>query len=528
MPSAGIRSRARRRAGIAQRPPGPGVARSVRRAGCPARTRTARARSSTSDEVEERLQEVLVVEVAVPALRRDAVGVRRLRHRVPEVDVLELRPEARGRRSRCRACGATCRRRTTGRRAPSVAPVAVERTTNSLPARTAVLAAAPASVRSVSATNAAALRLDCLPVLSVEELGERRIAVAVAVELGDDPPLRRRRARAPCQRSARRSAVDEDAVVELVGRDDPALLEGPGDVVDPRCESCLRPVHDRAVRYPMLPRRASSSSIGGSALRREACVLRRGIRPSYSLYGSTSFGRQASRSRHDLEPDLEPDARRRPKPRLLDRAVRVGGGYSGDFARVLASLDAANRPTSSSRPSTPTASRSRSSAARTRARAGGVAAIGLPERLAQLRGAAGDDDSSRILRRTARDARYGRGEATSWSAGSRGWPAGRVRPLRRRHETSGPAGAHRPVDDVVSIGTDPRRDWATPRRLARRCIEPSVRIVRHATMPAPAVLPGNVTAATTGIVRFWRAVREHSLRRGRRASGGGLRTRGPT
>ena len=46
------------------------------------------------DEVEEHLQEVLVVEVAVPALRRDPVGIRGLRHRVPHVDVLELRPEA--------------------------------------------------------------------------------------------------------------------------------------------------------------------------------------------------------------------------------------------------------------------------------------------------------------------------------------------------------------------------------------------------------------------------------------------------
>src|SRR5262249_44964551 len=45
------------------------------------------------DEVDERLEEVPIVEVAVPALRRlpFLLGSRR---RVPEVDVLKLRPEA--------------------------------------------------------------------------------------------------------------------------------------------------------------------------------------------------------------------------------------------------------------------------------------------------------------------------------------------------------------------------------------------------------------------------------------------------
>ena len=45
-------------------------------------------------EVEERLQQMLVVEVVMPELRRDAVCLGRLRHRVPEVDVRKLRPHA--------------------------------------------------------------------------------------------------------------------------------------------------------------------------------------------------------------------------------------------------------------------------------------------------------------------------------------------------------------------------------------------------------------------------------------------------
>src|SRR5438034_7267760 len=45
------------------------------------------------DEVEERLEQVAIVEVTVPALRRLAVLDAR-RRCVPDVDVLELRPEA--------------------------------------------------------------------------------------------------------------------------------------------------------------------------------------------------------------------------------------------------------------------------------------------------------------------------------------------------------------------------------------------------------------------------------------------------
>ena len=80
-----------RRVVLAERLPAPCVR--VRAAGLAAGDVLERAHVLVDvDEVEEDLQQVLVVVVAVPALRRDALGRRGLRHRVPDVDVLELRP----------------------------------------------------------------------------------------------------------------------------------------------------------------------------------------------------------------------------------------------------------------------------------------------------------------------------------------------------------------------------------------------------------------------------------------------------
>ena len=44
-------------------------------------------------QVEERLEQVTIVEVEVPGLRGDSLGIRRLRDRVPQVDVRKLRPQ---------------------------------------------------------------------------------------------------------------------------------------------------------------------------------------------------------------------------------------------------------------------------------------------------------------------------------------------------------------------------------------------------------------------------------------------------
>ena len=82
-----------------------------------------------------------------------------------------------------------------------------------------------------------------------KELGEREDAVAVDGELGHDALLHVVELRLRAREAAAAGAVREDSVVKGVRGPYPSLLECRRDVVDPRGEACLRPVHD-ALRYP--------------------------------------------------------------------------------------------------------------------------------------------------------------------------------------------------------------------------------------------------------------------------------------
>ena len=81
-----------------------------------------------------------------------------------------------------------------------------------------------------------------------EELGEREDAESVDGELGHDALLTSSSSRV-AREAAAAGAVREDPVVKGVRGPYPSLLEPRRDVVDPRGEACLRPVHD-ALRYP--------------------------------------------------------------------------------------------------------------------------------------------------------------------------------------------------------------------------------------------------------------------------------------
>jgi glycosyltransferase involved in cell wall biosynthesis len=232
-----------------------------------------------------------------------------------------------------------------------------------------------------------------------------------------------------------------------------------------------------------------------SALRREALQAPEGDPSRYSLYGLDELRRDGFEVRHDLEPAFAPGARQRAEARLLDRIVRLGGGYSGDFARVLASLGEANRAdavySTVDTVGIPLALFGRLGRVK---RPVVYAAIGLPERLAQLRGGPARRLFKDAFRRLHTIVAYGWGE---------------VEELRRWLGEDGPrvefvafgvdVEHFRPdpttaiTDDVVSVGADPRRDFALLVELARRLPDRSFRIVASADNTRElGALPGNV------------------------------------
>ena len=233
-----------------------------------------------------------------------------------------------------------------------------------------------------------------------------------------------------------------------------------------------------------------------SALRREALRLGPAAGERYSLYGLDGIAASGLAVRHNLEPGFSPGSSARAKGRALDRAVRLTGGYSGDFAGVLACRRELNRAdvvfSTVDTVGIPLALLGRLGLVRCPVV---YAAIGLPERLAQL--------GTRVARRLFRDAyrrlhtivAYGWGEVEEL----RGW-LGEVGPRIEFVPFGVDTTYFRPdpgipsVDDVVSVGADPRRDFALLVDLARRLPERSFRIVASAdNARSLGALPANVT-----------------------------------
>lgn len=233
-----------------------------------------------------------------------------------------------------------------------------------------------------------------------------------------------------------------------------------------------------------------------SALRREALRLQPGAGERYSLYGLDELALGGFEVRHNLEPGLEPGAAARVAASALDRAVRLAGGYSGDFASVLACRGELNRSdvvfSTVDTVGIPLT---------LLARAGMVrppivyAAIGLPERLARLRTRFARRRFLDAYRRLSTIVAYGWGEAEelrTWIG--EGGPRVELVPFGVDTDYFRPDGSVEPVDDVVSVGADPRRDFALLAELARRLPERAFRIVASAdNVQALGALPSNVS-----------------------------------
>ena len=219
-----------------------------------------------------------------------------------------------------------------------------------------------------------------------------------------------------------------------------------------------------------------------SALRREALRAPVGDPSRYSLYGLDELVRAGLEVHHDLETEFEPGRRARVVAGVLDRGVRLGGGYSGDFPRVVSSLRELNRAdvvfSTVDTVGIPLALLGRLGRVRPPAV---YAAIGLPERLEQLRGPAARRLFAEAFRRLHTIAAYGWGEVDELRAwlGNGGARVEFV-PFGVDTDHFSPDTSAQPDDDVVSIGADPRRDFTLLLDLARRLPERTFRIVASA------------------------------------------------
>jgi glycosyltransferase involved in cell wall biosynthesis len=216
-----------------------------------------------------------------------------------------------------------------------------------------------------------------------------------------------------------------------------------------------------------------------SPLRRDALRLSPGAGERYSLYGLDEMAESGVEVRHNLEPRRAPGARSRAEARVLDRAVRLAGGYSGDFASVLACRADLNRAdvvfSTVDTVGIPLALLGRSGLVR---RPVVYAAIGLPERLEQLRNRAARHLFLDAYRRLHTIVAYGWREVEALRAwlGDGGPPVEFV-PFGVDTGYFRPDTGVEPTDDVVSIGADPRRDLGLLVDLARHLSDRSFRVV---------------------------------------------------
>ena len=194
--------------------------------------------------------------------------------------------------------------------------------------------------------------------------------------------------------------------------------------------------------------------------RRAALAAPAGSLERYRLFGLDEVAALGPRVRHNLEPRSLPR-----RARLGDRVARslVGavGGYGGDFASILASLGAANESdvifSTVDRVGIPLVLLANFGIVR---RPIVYTAIGLPERLVQLRGTLARRLYRRSLRRTRVVVSYAESEVVwlrDW-LGPGGPPVVFI-PFGVDVHAFRPGNNAAAGVDVVSVGADPHRDF---------------------------------------------------------------------
>jgi glycosyltransferase involved in cell wall biosynthesis len=211
----------------------------------------------------------------------------------------------------------------------------------------------------------------------------------------------------------------------------------------------------------------------------------------YRLFGLDEVAARGVEVRHNLERgSLPPSARL--GDRLARSLVRAAGGYGGDFASILASTRAINEAevvfSTVDRVGIPLVLLAQVGIVRTPIV---YVAVGLPERLMQLRGAFARRLYRRALRRTRAIVSYAESEVAwlrDW-LGPGGPPVVFV-PFGVDVDAFRPEGESRAEVDVVSVGADPHRDFELLLAVASRHPELAFHIVAPEKLPQ---LPDNVS-----------------------------------
>jgi glycosyltransferase involved in cell wall biosynthesis len=233
--------------------------------------------------------------------------------------------------------------------------------------------------------------------------------------------------------------------------------------------------------------------------RRAALAQPTGSPERYRLFGLDELVARGATVRHSLERGSRPPLWARALGAAMSRALYRLGGYSGDFASALWSLRAANSAdvvfSTVDTVGIPLILLKRFGLVRSPIV---YTAIGLPERLVQLRGRPMQRLYARALRETQAIVSYAESE-TVWL---RDWlgadgPSVHFVPFGVDVTAFRPVDGREPVMDVVSVGADPRRDFLLLLTVASRRPELSFRIVasaEHARLLGP--LPENVALET--------------------------------
>ena len=227
--------------------------------------------------------------------------------------------------------------------------------------------------------------------------------------------------------------------------------------------------------------------------RRVALAAPKASLERYRLFGLDEMAARGAAVQHNL--DRPVPAWARIADRILNRLVYGSGGYGGDFASVLASLRAINAAdvvlSTVDTVGIPLVLLERLRVVRTPIV---YVAIGLPERLVQLRRLAG------LYRRALGDARVLVSYAESEAEWLRAWlgPGAQVAFVPFGVDTRAFRPLERPAEfDVVSIGADPRRDFALLATVAARRPEIGFHLVASAEHARSfGELPPNVSVET--------------------------------
>jgi glycosyltransferase involved in cell wall biosynthesis len=235
-----------------------------------------------------------------------------------------------------------------------------------------------------------------------------------------------------------------------------------------------------------------------SPQRRAALRAAHGAPERYSLFGLDEFEARGAHVRHNLEHVGRPPLWARAAGAAVNAPLYGAGGYGGDFASVLAALRRINAAdvvfSTVDTVGLPLILLKRVFLVRPPLV---YVSIGLPERLAQLRGRRMQRLYRNALRRARTIIAYSENEVAwvrDW-LGS-GGPSVEFVPFGVDTNSFRPS-EREPDTDVVSVGVDPRRDFELLLAIAGRRPELSFRIVASAELARTlGRMPANVELET--------------------------------